>query len=65
MLENYRLFAAGKMKGYPVGQMVVFRIIEDLSDRKGLHDEWDMIDDAIKDEILETWHKIVVESLEE
>ena len=38
-------------------------IIEDLSDRCGLGDEWDQIDDDIKDEIKEKWKDIVLDVL--
>jgi len=38
---------------------IVKEIINDLSDRKGLHDEWDSIDEIIKKEIIDKWEKIV------
>lgn len=33
----------------------VFDIINDLSDRRGLRQEWEQIDGDIQDEIIETW----------
>jgi hypothetical protein len=33
----------------------VDKIIADIEDRAGLGDEWDQIDDEIKDEIRERW----------
>lgn len=37
----------------------VFNLINDLSDRRGLSQEWDEIDGDIQDEIIEKWLKIV------
>ena len=44
-------------------KLIIDRIIEDLSDRCGLGDEWDQIDDDIKDEIKEKWKDIVLDVL--
>lgn len=37
----------------------VYEIIHDISDRRGLRQEWDDIDGEIQDEIIETWCKII------
>jgi len=37
----------------------VFDIITDLSDRRGLRQEWEQIDGDIQDEIIEIWKKII------
>jgi hypothetical protein len=37
----------------------VFDIIEDLSDRGGLQNEWENIDGDIQDEIIEKWKNII------
>jgi hypothetical protein len=37
----------------------VDKIIYDLSDRRGLRQEWDQIDDEIKCEIKAIWTKII------
>lgn len=42
---------------------VVDRIVADLSDRRGLRQEWDEIDADIQSEIRETWHDIIVQEL--
>lgn len=38
---------------------IVDAIIEDLSGRKGLGDEWDQIDDDVKEQIREKWTRIM------
>lgn len=37
----------------------VFSIIEDLSDRRGLRQEFENIDSDVQDEIIETWIDLV------
>jgi hypothetical protein len=46
-----------------VAERVVAAIIYDLSDRRGLSHEWETIDDDIREQIIETWTKIVVANL--
>lgn len=43
---------------------IVEAIIYDLSDRRGLKGEWNMIDADIKRQIREAWRRIVREQLE-
>jgi hypothetical protein len=38
-------------------------IIRDLSDRRGLRQEWEQIDDDIQEEIKETWAWIIRDSV--
>lgn len=45
-------------------QRIVEAIIEDLSDRRGIGDEWDCIDSSIQREIRAEWAKIVDRELE-
>ena len=45
----------------PVEQRTAWRLVEDLSDRRGLAQEWDQIDDEIKDEIFDEWSRIIRE----
>ena len=40
-------------------KLAVEAIITDLSDRRGLRQEWEQIDDDILDEIRDTWTLIV------
>ncbi len=42
-----------------ISKQIVEAIIEDLSDRKGLQNEWDELDDETEKEIIEEWIKIV------
>jgi hypothetical protein len=42
---------------------IVDRIIEDLSDRRGLRQEWDMIDPEIQQNIRAAWTSIVREEV--
>ena len=37
----------------------VFKIISDFSDRRGLRQEWEQIDDDIQNEIIQIWIDIV------
>lgn len=45
-------------------KLIVKAIIKDLINRKGLRQDWDLIDDSIKREIISSWLKIVTEILE-
>ncbi len=38
---------------------IVDRIVADLTDRRGLGQEWDQIDDEIQDEIIATWVDLI------
>lgn len=42
---------------------IVLAILHDITDRKGLGDEYEQIDEDIQQEIFETWVKIVAEKL--
>ena len=42
---------------------IVSEIVVDLTSRRGLQQEFEMIDDETKDEIIETWENIVIENL--
>jgi hypothetical protein len=46
-----------------VAARIVKEIVADLTDRRGLRQEWDAIDSDIKREILVTWRRIVREEL--
>ena len=45
-------------------QRIVERIIDDLTDRKGLRHEWDNIDELTQYEIAQEWQRIVDEERE-
>ena len=38
---------------------ILFRILDDITDRSGLQNAWDGIDEDIQNEILETWLDII------
>jgi hypothetical protein len=44
---------------------LVEMILADLTDRKGLRHAWDMIDEDIQEEIVETWQRLAVEVMTE
>jgi trans-2-enoyl-CoA reductase len=48
---------------YYRSQTIVEEIIKDLSDRRGLRQEWNQIDEDIQEEIRETWVGIVQDVL--
>lgn len=43
-----------------IAEEMVDRIIEDLSDRKGLQNEWENVDAVIRAEIKEEWRDIIM-----
>ena len=43
---------------------IVFDLIHDLTDRRGLKQEFNQIDDEIQDEIIGTWINIVNKNLD-
>ena len=46
-----------------IHEKIVFDIIADFTDRRGLKSEWSDIDTDIKEEIIETWINIVQNNL--
>ena len=42
---------------------IIEEIIEDISDRRGLKNEWNGIDKDIQDEIKEVWFNIIKEKI--
>jgi hypothetical protein len=49
---------------YETAHAIVRSIVNDLEDRKGLHNEWDMIDPEIRHEIWQEWVQLVLKELE-
>jgi hypothetical protein len=45
--------------GVTTAEAIVFDIVSDLTDRRGLRQEWDNIDDDIQEEIIKKWVYIV------
>lgn len=48
-----------------VARSIVMNIVSDLSDRRGLGQEWDQIDDDIREDIENIWRTIVDEAITE
>lgn len=40
-------------------EQIAINIMEDISDRRGLGNEWDQIDDSIKEEIINGWVEMI------
>lgn len=38
---------------------ILHELWQDFTDRRGLRQQWDMIDEEIQIEILQTWYKII------
>lgn len=47
-----------------LSEVIVQKILEDLQNRRGLRQEWDMIDMGTQREIQRAWEKIVREALQ-
>ena len=46
-------------------KQILFKILHDFTDRRGLRQGWEQIDDDIQEEILETWLKMIEEGMNE
>lgn len=44
-------------------EKIINRIIKDIKGRKGIGNEWEMIDEDIVNEIKEKWENIIIEEL--
>lgn len=42
-----------------IAKNIVNAILDDISDRRGIGDEWDGIDEDIQDKIKEKWEEII------
>jgi hypothetical protein len=52
------------MNKVSTAKRIVEAIIEDFTDRRGLRQEWEQIDDDIRREIVRTWKAIVRKELD-
>lgn len=59
IIEKYN---SQKANSLTKNERIIFKILDDLSDRRGISDAWDEIDDSIQNEILEQWLKILDDS---
>lgn len=44
-------------------KQILFAIVADFTDRRGLRQEWEQIDDGIQNEIMEEWLGIIQKTL--
>ena len=42
---------------------IIWGVIRDLSDRRGFKQEWSMIDEDVKTEIINTWELIAIAAI--
>lgn len=54
LLEEYHEFFMGRLADLPVAKRIVYAIVADLRDRRGIRHEWDQVDEDIQEEILQT-----------
>lgn len=47
----------------PIERRIVFRLLEDLTDRRGLRQQWEQIDDDIQEEIIQRWIELATTEL--
>ena len=60
---RYYDFISNPDNTFPVEERIIFSIIRDFTDRNGLRQEWENIDNDIQDEIIETWLEITKKQL--
>jgi hypothetical protein len=63
LLDEYYDYHAG-VTSTTIAKRILFEIVDDFTDRRGLRQEWETIDDDIKEEILGAWLEIIEKNLE-
>jgi len=58
LMDQYYDYIGGNTN-YPKSRVIIFKLLDDVTDRRGWRQEWDGFDDDIQIEILETWLDIV------
>jgi len=61
--DKYYSFVLDKGIELTTEEKIVFSIINDFTDRRGLRQEWEQIDNDIQEEIIEEWINIVKKQL--
>ena len=56
---------AERMWGMKLETLIVRKLLDDLTDRRGLKHEWHSIDKEVQKEIIRTWIKIVRQCIAE
>jgi hypothetical protein len=60
----YNYVLREKSKGeFKQEEIIAFLILQDFTDRRGLRQEWEQIDDDIQNEIIRTWVEIIKNNL--
>lgn len=65
MLDKYYEFI-GEEKNkneFSISEKIVFEIVKDFTNRRGLRQEWEYIDDDIQKEIIKEWISIVEKNI--
>ena len=62
LMEKYYDYILDE-KSVTIEEEIVFAILHDFTDRRGLRQEWEGIDEEIREEIIETWINIVKSKL--
>jgi hypothetical protein len=63
LTDEYYDWALGRRTDFSLAKLIVYSIAHDLRDRRGIRQEWDMIDPDIQEEILQTLIDIVQREL--
>lgn len=61
--DDYYDHVLGKKLATTPTRRILFAIVRDFTDRRGLRHAWEQIDLDIQEEILETWLKIIEEEI--
>ena len=57
--EEYYDHVLDKVPADTKAKKILFEIVADFTDRRGLRQEWEQIDEDIQEEILQTWLQII------
>lgn len=63
LYDKYYDYVLHKKPKTTKAEEIVFDIMRDFTDRRGLRQEWEQIDDDIKEEIIEKWITLVNKKL--
>lgn len=63
-IEEYYDYILEK-KEVPSDKKILYEILHDFTDRRGLRHGWEQIDPEIKQEILDKWHGIIKNHMKE
>lgn len=63
LTDEYYEYVLGRMTDLPLAKRIVYNIVNDLRDRRGIRHEWDQVDSGIQEEILQTLIEITEQEL--